>query len=127
MKKNNLTENVNGVANMEQLLNVENMEQLINENIGIVPKVMMKRFMKLSIEEQVQKIQHYQYVQQLKENNRVVNKVKELFDKRKATVDDAKEVIEFCNEFIGSIKDKEIAAIDEEIAKLMQKKQSINI
>lgn len=118
MKKNNLTENVNEVTNMEQF---------INDNIHLIPNVMMKRFMNLSIEGQVQKIQHYQYIQQLRENNKVVNRVRELFDKRKATVDDAKEVLNFCNEFINSAKDREIAAIDEEIARLMQKKQSINI
>lgn len=118
MKKNNSTENANVV---------ENMEQFINDNIALVPNVMMKRFMKLSIEGQVQKIQHYQYIQQLRENNRVVNRVKDLFDKRKATVEDAKDVLEFCKEFINSAKDREIAAIDEEIARLMQKKQSINI
>lgn len=118
MKKNNSTENANVV---------ENMEQFINDNIHLVPNIMMKRFMNLSIEGQVQKIQHYLHIQEIRENNRVVNRVKEMFNKRNATVDDAKEVLEFCKEFINSAKDREIAAIDEEIARLMQKKQSINI
>lgn len=116
MKKNNSTENVTVV---------ENMEQFINDNIHLVSSKMMKRFEKMTIEEQVKKIQHYQMIQQFRENNRVVNRVRDLFDKRHATVEDAKEVLNFCNEFINSAKEREIAAIDAEIAKLMQKKQSI--
>lgn len=118
MKKNN--------SNNENVNVVENMEQFINDNIALVPSVMMKRFMKLSIEEQVNKIQHYMYVQEMRAQRRLVNRVREMFDRRKATVEDAKEVLDFCNEFINTAKEREIAAIDEEIAKLMQKKQSIN-
>lgn len=112
-------------VNIENVNAIENKEQFINDNIAIVPSVMMKRFMKLSIDEQVAKIMHYMNVQEMRAQRRLVNRVRDLFDKRHATVEDAKEVLNFCNEFINSAKDREIAAIDAEIAKLMQKKQSI--
>lgn len=119
MKKNN--------SNNENVNVVENMSQFINDNISLVPNVMMKRFMNLTIEQQAAKIQHYMYVQEMRAQRRLVNRVRDLFDRRHATVEDANEVLAFCNEFISSAKEREIAAIDEEIAKLMQKKQSINI
>ena len=118
MKKNN--------SNNESVNNVD-MSQFINDNIALVPNVMMKRFMNLTIEQQAAKIQHYMYVQEMRAQRRLVNRVRDLFDRRHATVEDANEVLVFCNEFISSAKEREIAAIDEEIAKLMQKKQSINI
>ena len=123
MKKNNEIENKNEVMNNEQ------MEQFINENITIVPKVMKGRFEKLTIEQKVEKIKEYiqrkQWQAEWVEKNRMVNRVKDLFNKRHATVQDAKDVLEFCNEFINSFKQHEIEKLDEEIQKLQEMKKSL--
>lgn len=123
MKKNNEIENKNEVMNNEQ------MQQFINENITIVPKVMKGRFEKLTIEQKVEKIKEYiqrkQWQAEWVEKNRMVNRVKDLFNKRHATVQDAKDVLEFCNEFINSFKQHEIEKLDEEIQKLQEMKKSL--
>lgn len=128
--KKNIENNVNENVVVEPIMDEETMKAVIEDNLSIVPKNQMKKFLALPLEKQVTKIQLYQDIQKLREDAKIrrsiPNRVKELFDKRHATVEDAKEVLDFCNEFINSAKEREIAAIDEEIAKLMQKKQAIN-
>lgn len=120
--KNANNENKNVVANPE-------MEQFVNDNIGIVPTMMKKRFLKLTIEEQVKKIEFYKerqkWMEEYKEKNRVVNRVKEIFEKKKATVQDAKEVMKYCQDFLDSFKQREIEKLDEQIAKLEAMKKSL--
>lgn len=120
--KNANNENKNVVANPE-------MEQFVNDNIGIVPTMMKKRFLKLTIEEQVKKIEFYKerqkWMEEYKEKNRVVNRVKEIFEKKKATVQDAKEVMKYCQDFLDSFKQREIEKLDEQIAKLEEMKKSL--
>lgn len=121
---NKISKNVseNAVVNNE-------MEQFINENIGIVPKMMMKRFMNLSMDEQVKKIQFYidrkKWIEEQKERNRIVNLVKEMFEKRQATVEDARDVLRYCTDFIDSFKQREIEKLDDEIRKLQEMKRSL--
>lgn len=62
---------------------------------------------------------------ELAEQRKLSNKVKELMTRRHATIQDAQEIIAICQEFINNYKDAEMARIDEEIAKLMAMKQSI--
>jgi len=108
---------------------IENKEQFINDNIGIVPKLSMKRFKLLDIDEQVDRILQYQENQRLREEflekNRVVNKMKALFEKRHGNVEDAKDCITFLQEFIDGAKQREIEKLDEEIAKLQNMKKSL--
>lgn len=115
--------------NKNEVMNNEQMEQFINENISLVPRVMKSRFEKLSIEQKVEKIkdyiQHKQWQAEYQEKNRMVNRVKELFTKRHGTVQDAKEVLEFCNEFINSFKQREIDEIDKQIAALEERKKML--
>lgn len=116
-------------ANNENQNTVANMEQFIEEHIGLVPHVMLNRFKKLSIEEQSKKMQHYidrtKWIEEQKEKNRVVNRVKEVFEKRHATVEDAKDVLRFCTDFIDSFKQREIEKLDDEIRKLQEMKRSL--
>lgn len=110
---------------------VENNEavQFINANIDMVPKIMYKRFMNLSMEEQAEKIKYYierqKQIELSIEKNKVVSKVKDLFIKKHATIQDAKDVMKYCTEFIDSYKQAEIDRLDAEIAKLQAMKNSI--
>ena len=104
--------------------------QYINDNIGRVPKNQMKRFMTLSMDEQVNRIKKYiereQWIAEQKEKSKIVNRVKEMFEKRKASLEDAKEVIDYCTEYINSNKQREMEKLEAEIARLMKMKESLN-
>lgn len=107
------------------------MEKFVTDNLSLVPNVMKSRFDKLTLEEKVQKIKDYQQRQEWKkeweEKNKMVNRVKELFEKRHATVQDAKEVMDFCKDFINSFKQREIEKLDEQIQKLQEMKKQFDI
>ena len=125
MKTNNETKNIM----IEPIMDEETMTAVVEDNINIVPKNQRKKFDSLSLQHKVAKIQLYQDMAKMKEDvrikNSMVNRVRELFDKRHATIDDARDVLKFCNEFIDDYKLREIAKIDEEIARLEQMKQSL--
>lgn len=125
MKTNNETKNIM----IEPIMDNATMEAIVEDNINIVPKNQRKKFDSLSLQHKVAKIQFYNDMAKMKEDSRIKNsipyRVKELFDKRHATIDDASDVLKFCNEFIDGYKFREIAKIDEEIARLEQMKQSL--
>lgn len=125
MKTNNETKNLV----IEPIMDDATMEAIVEDNISIVPKNKRKKFDSLSLQHKVAKIQFYHDMAKMKEDARIKNsihyRVKELFDKRHATIDDARDVLKFCNEFIDGYKLREIAKIDEEIARLEQMKQSL--
>lgn len=125
MKTNNETKNLV----IEPIMDDATMEAIVEDNISIVPKNKRKKFDSLSLQHKVAKIQFYHDMAKMKEDarikNSVLNRVQELFDKRHATIDDARDVLKFCNEFIDGYKLREIAKIDEEIARLEQMKQSL--
>lgn len=108
---------------------IENKEQFINENINVVPKNKMKNFKTLDIDAQVDKIKFYIDMKHAREEwlekNKLVNRLKDMFTKRHGTVDDAKQCMDFLQEFIDTAKQREINKIDEEIAKLQQLKDSL--
>ena len=110
-------------------MNIQEQEQFVKENKLIVPKNQVKKFEALSLDAQVAKIEFYKDIIKLRsearEKNKIVNKVRDLFDKRKASEDDARETIEFCEAFIKTFKDREIEKIDEEIARLQKQKQML--
>ena len=124
MKKNlenNVSENVVVMDNAT-------MEAIIDDNISIVPKNQRKKFDALTLEEKAKKIQFYQDIQRMKEDarikNSIPNKVKELFDKR-GSVEDAKEVIKFAQEFVDNFRQHQIEEIDKQIAELEQMKEAL--
>ena len=123
MKKEILNETVNVVMDNETL------EAMIEDNLSIVPKNQRKKFDTLTLEQKAKKIQFYIDMQKLKEDarikNSVLNRVKEVFDKRHATVDDAKEVIKFAQEFVDNFRQHQIEEIDKQIAELEAIKESL--
>lgn len=123
MKKEILNETVNVV------MDNATMEAIIDDNISIVPKNQRKKFDALTLEQKAKKIQFYIDMEQLRADarikNSIINKVKELFDKRRATVDDAKEVIKFAQEFVDNFRQHQIEEIDKQIAELEQMKESL--
>ena len=125
MKTNNETKNIE----IAPIMDDATMEAIIEDNISIVPKKQRKKFDSLSLQHKVAKIQFYHDMEKMKEDARIKNsiayRVKELFNKRHATIDDARDVLKFCNEFIDGYKLREIAKIDEEIARLEQMKQTL--
>ena len=124
MKKNILTETENIV--MEPIMDEETMQAVIEDNMHIVPKNQLKKFQAMTLQQKIAKIQFYQDMEQMRETarikNSVPNRVKELFEKRHATVEDAKAVLQYCTEFIDNFKVREIEKIDAEIAKLEELK-----
>ena len=129
MKKNieNQVENVNTVENN---VTEEQAKQFVADNLYRVSKVMRSRFDALPLAEQVNRINRYiereQEIAKWKERSRMINRVKELFEKKHATVSDAKEVMKYCEEFINNYKAREIEKLDEQIRKLQLMKESLN-
>jgi len=126
MKKNNEVLNVNENIVIEPIMDEETMAAVVEDSISIVPKNQRKKFDAMTLQQKVAKIQFYQDIARMKEDarikNSIPNRVKELFDKRHASVDDAKAVLQFCTEFIDNFKVREIEKIDEQIQKLEELK-----
>ena len=105
------------------------MEQFVKDNTAIVPKNQRKKFEALTLEQKVSKIHHYLDSQKTKgervEKNKLENKVKELFDRRKVTTEDVLRVIEFCKKYIESTKAAEIEKLQTEIERLSSLKRTL--
>ena len=110
-------------------MNENEMVQFVNENNDIVPKNRRNKFLNMSIDEQVESIKKWQEIKKLHnewaEKNKVENRVVELLTKRNATTEDVLKVIEVCKDYIKDFKEKELAKIDDEIARLNNMKKSI--
>lgn len=124
MKKNlenNVTENV--------VMDNETMEAIIEDNMHIVPKNQRRKFDALTLEQKIAKIQFYQDIQKMREDarikNSIGNRVKDMFEKRHASIEDAKEVLQFCTEFIDNFRQHQIEEIDRQIAELEQLKENL--
>lgn len=126
--KKNLENNVSENIVIEPIMDEETMQQYVEENIHMVPKNQIKKFESMTLQQKVSKISFYYDMQKLREDARIKNslpnKVKELFEKR-GTVEDAKTIIQYCQSFIDSFKQREIDKIDEQIRQLELMKQSL--
>ena len=124
---NSNNENKNGVTN--PAMTNEQMEQFVKENISIVPRNQTKKFESLKLEQKVSKIRFYLDIQRMKEDarekNKLENKVKDLFVRRKATTGDVLKVIEFCKQFIETTKVDEMNKLQAEIDRLTELKRSL--
>ena len=124
---NSNNENKNGVTN--PAITNEQMEQFVKENISIVPRNQTKKFESLKLEQKVSKIRFYLDIQKMKEDarekNKLENKVKDLFVRRKATTEDVLKVIEFCKQFIETTKVDEMNKLQAEIDRLTELKRSL--
>lgn len=125
MKKENVTEN----NELQVVMDESTLKAVVEDNISIVPKNKMKEFMSMPLKKQAQKIKLYQDIAKMKadakEKNRIVNRVKEMFEKRHGSVEDARDVMKFCTEFIDNFKQRQIEDIDKKIAELEEMKMHL--
>ena len=125
--KNENNENMNVVTN--PVMSTEQMEQFVKENIAIVPRNQAKKFESLKLDQKVSKIRFYIDIQKMKEDarekNKLENKVKDLFVRRKVTTEDVLRVIEFCKKYIESTKVDEMNKLQLEIDRLTELKRSL--
>ena len=125
--KNANNENNNVVTN--PAMTNEQMEQFVKENISIVPRNQAKKFESLKLEQKVSKIRFYIDIQKMKEDarekNKLENKVKDLFVRRKATTEDVLRVIEFCKQYIETSKVDEMNKLQAEIDRLTDLKRAL--
>ena len=107
----------------------EQMEQFVKDNIAIVPRNQAKKFESLKLEQKVSKIRFYIDIHKMKEDarekNKLENKVKDLFVRRKATTEDVLRVIEFCKKYIESTKADEMNKLQAEIDRLTELKRTL--
>ena len=129
MKKNEIINEIENMVENTVVMDNETMKAIISDNLHFIPRNQMKRFQALSLEEQVKKLQYYQVrairIEQMRQTASIVNKVRDLFDKRHANIDDAKQVIEFAQEFVDNFRQHQIEEIDRQIAELEQMKESL--
>lgn len=125
--KNANNENNNVVTN--PAMTNEQMEQFVKENVSIVPRNQTKKFESLKLEQKVSKIRFYIDIQKMKEDarekNKLENKVKDLFVRRKATTEDVLRVIEFCKQYIETSKVDEMNKLQAEIDRLTDLKRAL--
>ena len=125
--KNANNENNNVVTN--PAMTNEQMEQFVKENVSIVPRNQTKKFESLKLEQKVSKIRFYIDIQKMKddarEKNKLENKVKDLFVRRKATTEDVLRVIEFCKQYIETSKVDEMNKLQAEIDRLTDLKRAL--
>lgn len=125
--KNANNENNNVVTN--PAMTNEQMEKFVKDNISIVPRNQTKKFESLKLEQKVSKIRFYLDIQKMKkdarEKNKLENKVKDLFVRRKATTEDVLRVIEFCKKYIESTKADEMNKLQAEIDRLTELKRTL--
>jgi hypothetical protein len=126
--KNANNENKNNVVANQTMTN-EQMEQFVKDNISIVPRNQAKKFESLKLEQKVSKIRFYIDIQKMKddarEKNKLENKVKDLFVRRKATTEDVLRVIEFCKQYIETSKVDEMNKLQAEIDRLTDLKRAL--
>lgn len=125
--KNANNENNNVVTN--PAMTNGQMEKFVKDNISIVPRNQTKKFESLKLEQKVSKIRFYLDIQKMKkdarEKNKLENKVKDLFVRRKATTEDVLRVIEFCKKYIESTKADEMNKLQAEIDRLTELKRTL--
>jgi hypothetical protein len=125
--KNANNENNNVVTN--PAMTNEQMEQFVKDNISIVPRNQAKKFESMKLEQKVSKIRFYIDIQKMKddarEKNKLENKVKDLFVRRKATTEDVLRVIEFCKQYIETSKVDEMNKLQAEIDRLTDLKRAL--
>ena len=126
---NNNSNNENKNVGTNPAMTNEQMEQFVKENIKIVPRNQVKKFESMKLEQKVSKIRFYIDIQKMKEDakekNKLENKVKDLFVRRKATTEDVLRVIEFCKKYIESTKADEMNKLQAEIDRLTELKRTL--
>ena len=126
--KNSNPEATKNVA-AETTMSNEQMEQFVKDNYSIVPPFQRRKFNSLTLEGKVEKIHYYiDYKKkrlEIEEKNKLENRVKDLFIRRKATTEDVVRVIDFCKKFIETTKAEEMKKLQAEIDRLTHLKQTL--
>ena len=129
MANKNLNDNKTNDGVVETTMSKEQMEQFVAEHLSIVPRNWRSRFDALPLDKKVSKIHFYIDMQQMRETamerNKLENRVKELFIKRKATTEEVVKVIDMCKEYIQSTKEEEINKLQDEIDRLTHLKHTL--
>lgn len=116
MKKNQISEN--------------EMVEFINANINSVPNRSKEKFTTYDIKTQYNKIKWYLKVQEMKNSekneNVIVARLRRIFEVKNADVEDVKSVIEFCNNYMEEIKQKQLSDIEKEIERLTNLKNQLS-
>ena len=124
-----MKKNIENIVSENVVMDNATREAIIEDNMHLIPKNQLKRFLALPVEEQIAKIQYYQEravkIEQMRQTASIVNKVRDLFDKRHASIDDAKQVIEFAQEFVDNFRQHQIEEIDKQIAELEAMKEAL--
>jgi hypothetical protein len=128
MKKNEVINEVENIV-IEPIMDDETKQAIIDDSMHLVPKNQMKKFEAMTLDQKFKKLQFYTDLAVMKEQarikNSVLNRVKEVFEKRHATIDDAREVLKFAQEFIDNFKQHQIEEIDKKIAELEEMKLAL--
>lgn len=123
---NNETKN-NVVAN--PTMTKEQMEKFVKDNYSIVPRFQYGKFNAMTLEQKVEKIHYYINYKKMRakmdEKNKLENKVKDIFVRRKATTEDVLRVVEFCKKFIEASKVEEMNKLQAEIDRLSELKRTL--
>ena len=129
MTNKNVNNETKSNAVTEPTMTNEQMEQFVNTNIALVPKNQKKKFDAMTLEQKTKKMRLYIDIQKMKEDakerNKLENRVKDLFIRRKATTEDVLRVIEFCKQFIETSKVEEMKKLQTEIDRLTNLKRTL--
>jgi len=129
MANKNSNDNKTNDGVVETTMSKEQMEQFVTEHLSIVPRNWRSRFDALPLDKKVSKIHSYIDMQQMRETamerNKLENRVKDLFIKRKATTEEVVKVIDMCKEYIQSTKEDEINKLQDEIDRLTHLKHTL--
>ena len=113
----------------ESTMTKEQKEDFINNHKEIVPRNQKNKFENLSIDDKIKKIYFFIDMKKMKEEenkkNKLENKIKDLFIKRKVTTAEVLKVIDFCKQYIEGTKQEEIKKIQLEIERLTNLKSSL--
>ena len=113
----------------ESTMTKEQKEDFINNHKEIVPRNWKKKFENLSLDDKIKKIYFFIDMKKMKEEvtekNKLENKIKDLFIKRKVTTEEVLKVIDFCKQYIEGTKQEEIKKIQLEIERLTNLKSSL--
>ena len=113
----------------EKKLSVEEMKQFIEENMSLVPRNQKNKFAKMTDEQKVERINHYLAMKKMWEESAMKSKpsykVTKMIEGNVMTIEEAKNIINICNEFINNFKQMEIDKLDEEIRKLQEKRNAL--
>ena len=113
----------------ESTMTKEQKEDFINNHKETVPRNWKKKFENLSLDDKIKKIYFFIDMKKMKEEvtekNKLENKIKDLFIKRKVTTEEVLKVIDFCKQYIEGTKQEEIKKIQLEIERLTNLKSSL--